>query len=853
MKVSLNAIRFMNQRYGTAGEVVPAGGVNQLVEKIGAQLGAVEEVIDVGKKYKGIVIAKVVSCESHPDADKLSLCRIDDGRKVKGVKRGPRGLIQVVCGAPNVKEGMLAVWLPPGTIVPATADKDPLKLEAREIRGQVSNGMLASSHELGLSEDHSGILDVDQSVRPIKPGTSFAEVYELENDVVIDIENKMFTHRPDLFGFLGISRELAGIQQKPFISPEWYKENPIFPAIEGQRLELKVQNELPKLAPRFNAVAMSDVKVGPSPIWLQVELSRVGIRPINNIVDYTNFFMMETAQPLHAYDYDKVTAKDAGAKHATITIRHPKKGETITLLGGKEVKPHPEAIMIASKTKAIGIGGVMGGADTEVDATTTNIILEAANFDMYSIRKTAMEHGLFTDAVTRFTKGQSPLQTVTVLAKIVDEIRKFAGGKVASNLRDSKHRLQNPEPVKVTAKFINERLGLNLTPAKMARLLENVEFKVMRLAGGSLGVMPPFWRTDIHIPEDVVEEIGRLYGYDHLPLDLPKRDLTSVEPEPMLEFKAGLREVLSAAGANEVLTYSFVPGQLMKKAGQNPANAFKIANALSPELEYYRMSLVPSLLDKIHLNIKSGFNEFALFEINQTHAKDLIEKDGLPIEEYRLGLVFAAEAKRAKYKYQGAAYYQVKKYLELLLSHLNIEAVYEPMTLREPKMEVGKAAAAPFERQRSAYVMTKDNKLIGEIGEFKPSVTSKFKLPAFTAGFEIDVAQLLKQQSPQSSYQPIPKFPKVEQDISLKVPGRVDYAQLHSVITKNVDKFKPSNPQFSLNGVDIYQDEEDKTHKHITFHLEIASFDRTLTAEEVNKLLDKAAAEANKKLGAERL
>ena len=815
--------------------------LDELVEKIGAQLGAVDEVIDIGKNYKGIVIVKVVSCIKHPNADKLKLCIIDDGNKVKNVKRDSKGLIQVVCGAPNVKAGMLAAWLPPGLTVPATADKEPLILEAREIRGEVSNGMLASLHELAIGDDHSGILEIDVNA---KPGDNFAEIYELSGDKVIDIENKMFTHRPDCFGFLGVARELAGIQNMAFTSPEWYKENPVFPKPETKRLNLKLKNEIPALVPRFSAIAMTNIEVRPSPLWLQIELSKVGVRPINNIVDLTNFFMLETAQPLHAYDYDKVGGE--------ILVRKAKKDEKLRLLGDKEIELRSEDIVISDGKRAIGLGGVMGGADTEVDENTKNIILECANFDMYAIRRTAMEHGLFTDAVTRFTKGQSPLQTLAVLAKTVDDIQKL-GGRIAGPLQDTKRGLKSPEPVKVTADFINERLGLKLAVPKIIKLLENVEFKVMPLAGKQLGITPPFWRTDIHIAEDIVEEVGRLYGYDHLPLDLPKRNLSPAPKDKTLEFKKLLREILPAAGANELLTYSFVHGDLMKKAGQNPNNAFKIANALSPDLQYYRQSLLPSLLDKVHPNIKTGVSEFALFEINQTHAKDLIGKDSLPIEEYRLGLVFAAESKTAKANYEAAPYYQAKKYLDVLLEKLGIEARLEPMITREPKMEVGKAAAAPFERQRSAYVMSQDGKLLGEIGEFKASVTSKFKLPGFASGFELDVLQLMNQQDKTSGYTAIPRFPVVNQDISLQLPSDKSYEQLLNLVNAQIEKLKPEHTSFNLSPVDIYQDDNDKSTKHITLRLEIASYQRTLQAELVNELLDKVAAVAKAKLGAQRL
>ncbi len=303
---------------------------------------------------------------------------------------------------------------------------------------------------------------------------------------------------------------------------------------------------------------------------------------------------------------------------ATIVIRKPNKDEKLKLLNGKEIEPRKEAIMIATDKQLIGVGGVMGGSDTEVDENTKNIILECASFDMYSIRRTSMEHGLFTDAVTRFTKGQSSLQCGVVLAKIVDEIHQYADGKVASKMIDDKRNVKPLDPVKVNAHFINQRLGVDLSAADIKKLLENVEFKV-DANNDELTISAPFWRTDIEIPEDIVEEVGRLYGYDKLPLDLPKRDLTPAAKDPSLALKSQIRAKLSKSGANEVLTYSFVHGDLLDKVGQDKKNAFQVANALSPDLQYYRLSLAPSLLEKVHPNIKAGYDEFALFELGKAH------------------------------------------------------------------------------------------------------------------------------------------------------------------------------------------------------------------------------------------
>src|SRR3989344_799103 len=609
MKISLNWVKeFTDVR-------LPLG---ELVEKIGLQLGAVDEVIDVGAKYKGIVIVKVVSCLKHPNADKLSVCMVDDGGAAKGVKRDKDGLVQVVCGAPNVHADMLGIWLPPGVTVPSSFDKDPFVLEARELRGVVSNGMLASASELGISDDHSGIVEPEEG----KPGEDFAKKFKLD-DYVIDVENKMFTHRPDCFGILGVAREIAGITHKPFTSPKWYLGSKTTGLHADDKHLFELKNEIPKLVPRFMAQVVQNVEVKPSDFLMQTFLSRVGIRPINNIVDITNYMMYLTGQPMHAYDYDKL--------EKGIVVRHGKKGEKLKLLGGKEIALREQDIVIADHKKAIGLGGVMGGADTEVDEKTKNIILECANFDMYTIRRTAMEHGLFTDAVTRFTKGQSPLQITPIMAEAGKMMCDLAGGEFASEVLDNNHAPKTSKVIKTEVAFINERLGLKLTSGEIKKLLENVELGV-EANTGTIHVNPPFWRTDLEIPEDIVEEVGRLYGYQHLPLELPKRSIAAVSKDALIETKLRARKVLASAGANEVLTYSFVHGNLLEKVGQDKKYAYKLANALSPYLQYYRLSLLPSLLDKVHANIKAGYGEFAIFEINPVHSKDLVsKKDGLPV------------------------------------------------------------------------------------------------------------------------------------------------------------------------------------------------------------------------------
>lgn len=823
--------------------------IETLVEKIGAQLGAVEDFVDLGERYQGIVVARVVSCDKHEDADKLQVCKIDDGGKVPGIERDENGYVQVVCGAPNVREGLLVAWIPPGATVPSTIGESPFVLETRDIRGAKSNGMLASAHELAISEDHSGILEIDKEA---KPGDEFWKVYGLD-DYIIDIENKMFTHRPDLFGQLGVAREIAGIAGQQFKSPEWYV-NVLQDTLQqdGEALQLEVNNSVPQLVPRFMAVTLSGIEIKKSPIWLQSYLSRVGIRPINNVVDITNYMMMETAQPLHAYDAGKLQAK-------SLETRMSKKGEKLKLLGGKEIEFEDDStILITSGDVPVGIGGVMGGAGTEVDEATKTIVLECANFDMYCVRRTAMKYGLFTDAVTRFNKGQSPLQNDRVLARAVNMLRELVNGKVASKVVEvGSEAAKPPASISVTSSFINTRLGEKLSAEAMAGLLSSVEFEVS-LNGDELLVVPPFWRTDIAIAEDIVEEVGRLYGYDHLQLELPKRAIKPAKRDEMLGLKAKIRDVLSKAGANEVLTYSFVHGTLLERVGQDKDKAFQLSNALSPQLQYYRMNLTPSLLERIHPNIKAGYDEFAVFEIGKTHIKnepDPVEPD-IPKELNALCCVIAVEGKKAQ-EYAGAPFYQAKSYLTTLLSKFGVEDFVKLESLAGADLYGNswlEQLIAPYEPLRSAILRDKQGLVWGVVGEFKQTIKKALKLPAFTAGFEVDPILFMMDKS-KGGYIPLPKFPKVQQDISLKVPVGLLYAELYDFLWNNLGV--PENTRAELSAVDIYQresaDQQRQEHKQVTFRLTIASYEKTMTDPEVNRLLDEVAVKAREKFGAERL
>jgi phenylalanyl-tRNA synthetase beta chain len=727
--------------------------------------------------------------------------------------------------------------------VPASYDeKELFVLEARELRGAVSNGMLASAKELGIGDSHDGILEIDPDEwKPvdidIKPGTSFAKAYGLD-DTIIDIENKMFTHRPDLFGQLGVAREIAGIQHKKFTSPDWYTNVSEFN--QGEGLELEVTNDAIEKVPRFTAVAIKDIEVKPSPLWLQCELVRLGGKPINNIVDVTNYVMLLTAQPTHAYDYDKLRGHKLGTRMA-------KKGEVVPLLNGKTYELTDDDIVIVDGEGPVGLAGIMGGGNSEVSPETKNLVLECANFDMYAVRKMSMRHGLFTDALTRFNKGQSPQQNAVVLNLLMKSVYDVAGGQQASNVYDQKsEKVVENHPFEVSQTFINERLGLTLNVSEIVTLLANVEIVTALAASGDenikerIGIKQPFWRTDLEIREDIVEEVGRLYGFDKLPRELPKR---STKPAPKNKKRAAaqnIRERLARAGANEVLTYSFVHENMIRKAGQDATHAYRLSNALSPDLQYYRLSLTPSLLDKVHMNSKAGYGQFGLFELNKVHYKNEMDSDepDVPNEDSHVALVLAYDDKK---KLSGSPYYQARKYLEQIID-LNSVQLVALESFDVTKDEWGQQLTAPYEPRRSAVII-RDNQIWGVVGEYKQSVRRAFKTPEFTAGFEVHqdiVTQAV------ANYMPLSRYTSYERDICFQVAQSTEYIDVTNTIT---EALKDETIATTISPVDIYQPDSGET-KNITVRIRFTSHDKTLSGDEVNALTDTVADQVIQKLNA---
>ncbi len=817
MRISLNEIK----------KLVPAAAeieTSELVKLIGARLVEIEETIDLSEKYKGIYIVKVVECEAIPDTH-LHLCQIDNG-----VEK-----IQVVCGAPNVRAGMNAVWIAPGAIVPQTFGGENFTLDVRKLRGHESHGMLAGLDELDLGDDHSGIVEVDPAY---DPGTIFADAFGL-NDIILDIENKSLTHRPDCFGLIGFAREVSGILDEPFHYSNfeaWQSEyQRIFEPFANSGytgIEIGVTTDF-SVCPSYRAIVF-DYPVRPvANQYLtsdDIFLAKFGMHRISPIVDMTNVIMLLTGQPLHAFDYDKFV-RIGGAGGARIGVRLAREGEKLVLIDDKEVELNEKDIVVTSNDIPVALAGAMGGKNTEIDDSTTRIIVEMASFSLFNLRQTQMAHGIFSEAITRFTKGRPVGELETVSHLVVASFARL-GGKligVASetdpDVFDSNGFKRNT--VSITADEINGLLGTSYSREEIIRTLNNVEFEVESVPDSdAISVTAPLWRTDIHIKEDIVEEIGRLRGFDNIPLALPKHPFIGAKPNELLALKTKLRDILSGrVAAHEILTYSFVSEKLQQNVLENPDDSYKIINSISPELQCFRQSLVPSLLEKVRDNQKFGYQDFALYEFNQIAKKSFgLDGDGVPVLKNHLAFAVIGD------------FYAAKTALVAVLEELGIKTVeFAPLGnyMGAPYLE-------PVRSARSAAEIV--------VGEVKASVVKKLKLSGPISVFELDLDELLAAIPPVAQFSPrFSRFPAVERDLTLKVDEKLDFS---SVLDPILRIFKENDLIIELTPASIYK-KKGRVTKNLTFHLRFMSSEKTLESSEISDIMEQVQKSVKEAVGAE--
>ena len=800
--------------------------IGELSKLIGARLVEIEGVENLGEKYEDVIIAKVISAEKVENSDHLSLCKIDDGGARKDIERDENGFVQVVCGAPNVRAGIFVAWLPPESIVPETFGGENFKLGARKLMGNMSNGMIASLRELGLGDEHDGILEVSPEVfeNGIQAGDSFAEKFEL-NDFLLEVENKSLTHRPDCFGIVGFAREVAGILGEEFIEPEFIK-GLNFEGVEDRKIDIEIQN--PKICERYTAAIfdVSNILKNPNLTIEKTYILRSGMRPIDEITDLANKIMFETAQPLHTFDLEKLE-KLNGSSDIKIVVRNAFEGEELELLDGKKIKMNEKDIVIAtgeSGKNAIALAGAMGGISTAIDENTSKILVESATFNLYNLRNTQMRHGIFSEAITRFTKGIPQMLSRKVLDLFAEDILAM-GGKSLSLVADSDNNYREQLKISVSNDEINQVLGTNFSNDQIHRTLENVG--ILTENENSETFLIPFWRNDLHIKEDLIEEVGRLNGYDNIALQLPTRTFKAVKKAKIDLLQSEIREILTAGGANEILTYSFIHGDLLEKVDQDSQNSYKIVNSISPDLQYYRQTLTPSLLSKVSQNIRAGFGEFAIFEMNKITEKSLgLNEENVPIEQKKLAFVYVNNKGEN-------AFYQAKNYVDFLCKKLGVEVEFSKFNLEKSSL------STEFESKRSAVIEIQNNGkkiTLGVIGEFKKSVQKSLKLPEATSGFELDLNILLENLAGSNvKIKNFSKFQSVERDISINVDEKREFSEIFNIFENISDKFE--NVEIEVLPIDIFKN-SDRT-KNISIRFKITPFEKTLTGEEIHEIVQK--------------
>ncbi|HWF11838.1 MAG TPA: phenylalanine--tRNA ligase subunit beta [Bryobacteraceae bacterium] len=714
-----------------------------------------------------LITMKTAECEGVETAGALlaeaaaaiveSVEPIEGSHNVKAVvDAGRYGRKTVVCGAPNCRPGIRTIYVPLGVKV---------------ISGVESDGMLASAAELGINRDHAGIVELR--------GTPEIPL----SDSIIEIDNKSITHRPDLWGHHGMAREVAAITGKTLRDPVWIGG---LPAPGGPVI---VEIEDLGLCPRYSALVYENIRVQPSPLWLQARLTAVGLNPINNIVDLTNFIMAELAQPMHAFDRAKLTGE-------TIWARPSRAGESIAALNDEYYALAPSNLVIADESGPIAIAGVIGGKDSAISEATTSIVLEAANFNASSVRKTSAALKLRTDASMRFEKAQDPHNTVRALARAMDLLPLLSpGARLVGGLADSGAPLRQPAPISLDLAWLARKLGRTLDAAEVIRILESLAFKVTEAAPGKLTVTIPSWRAtkDVAMPDDLVEEVGRMIGYDSIE---PRPPLVPCAPSydpPEREFLRGIKRLMAARGYTEVSNYSFISEEEARRFGFDIADHLRVLNPIAAGQELLRTSLLPG----IHRNIVENARHFAEFRIFETGHE--IHASG-----ERLRLMAAL--------YSEAGPLELKRIAECLAPGVHVRPA-EPRSWEHP------ARCAALEWQ---------GREIGRLSEMHPD----FMESGRAAVLDIDLSLLRELEPAGATYTPVRKFPTSAFDISVVAGAR----ELAGKIELEIRRFAGELAE-KIEYVREYQGERlPEGKKSVSFRIIAGAADRTLTAVEITAM-----------------
>ncbi len=773
--------------------------VDVLVERLimtGLEVDAVET---VGSDFEGFVTGHVVRVERHPNADRLSLCAVDVGTET----------LQIICGAPNVAAGQKVPVARVGTVLP-----DGMKIRKARIRGVESFGMICSEAELNLSEDHDGIMVFEDGTEPGRPLKSV--LGEPESVLSIDVG----TNRPDCLSLVGVAREITALTGGPLRMPST--------AVCESDLLVEtladVRVEVPQDCPRFAGRVITGVRVGPSPGWLKGRIEAAGIRSISNVVDVTNYVMLEMGQPLHAYDLDRL------AGHGLV-VRRAFAGESFTTLDGVDRTLDQEVLMIADHERGVGVGGVMGGLNTEITADTTRVFLEGACFEGVRVRRGSKALQLQTDASRRFERGMDPELQGEAVSRAAALIAEVSGGSVSAGMIDVRVPADPAPVIRLRTNRVNGLLGTELQRDEIANLLRRFRFDVQAVES-DLAVGVPSFRRDVTREVDLIEEVARLYGYDRIePVSSAPSPEESAEARgreqvrrALQDVRRSLRDTMVGFGFTEVVTHSFVHPD--RNTLIDPARSSVVMdNPLSPELSAMRTSLAASMLHVVRWNTNRKVRDIRIFEVGPVFWP---KPDGLPDEPEHLGFVVTGQRHGSHWSEPPGAFdfFDLKGLAEAVPGRLGLDRVETvPYDYGDPL----------FDSDRSAELFA-DGVRIGRFGAVSQEILDGYEIRESVWMGVIDCEVLFGLASERRTYHSVPKYPAVERDLAIVVPDEVSHRDIVEEIRACSGDLLEAVELF-----DVYRGEQiAANHKSMAYALRFRSAERTLTDAEVARLQDKA-------------
>ena len=769
---------------------IPLG---ELVDRLTMAGLEVEEIKEIGPAFTNVVVARLLSVKTHPEADKYYVCEVDAGE----------GTHSVVCGARNIKPGDVVPLAKIGATLPGS-----YTIKSSKIRGVASDGMLCSEQELGIGDDTSGIMILPHD---LTAGFDLAEALNLK-DMVLDIG--ITPNRSDCLSIIGIAREIAAITGSALKYPDTLvsESEPDITSITS------VDILDPDLCPRYSARIIMDITIKPSPLWMRRRLEAIGLRAINNIVDVTNYVMMELGQPLHAFDFRFL-------EEGRIVVRRSRGGETFTSLDEKERILEMDTLMICDGKKAVAIGGIMGGLNSEVKEDTEMILLESAYFSPASIRKSAKSLGMSTDAAFRFGRGIDPEGVIKALNRAAQIMAEISGGRVCRGYID-----RYPQEVEAAGNIglrrerVNEILGTEIDGAEIVDILESLEMTIRAEKDGFYRVTPPTYRVDITREIDLIEEVARLYGYDRVPATLPPVSVTAVTRDHQQIVIDRIRDLIRGSGYSEIITFSFIsPGSaklLGIRENDDRQNMVKIRNPLTEDQSVMRTTLVSSLLETMKKNAHNGCLDLKLFEIGRVF---LHRKEGeLPVEKSRMACLitgmFYDDLWCSKIY---ADFYDLKGCIENIFDGLKIA----DLEFRSDHVE------AFLHPGKSCGIYAK-NRLIGFLGEVHPDILLKMDLKNRAYLAEIDLDIVSNMFSDEVLYKDLPRFPSVVRDVAFVIGQEIE---ANKMLKLAVEMDKELLEKVSI--FDVYSGENiPQGKKSLGIRFVYRASDRTLTDDEVNLL-----------------